>query len=103
MSSTYPQESTFYPVSKSGKSISATSTSARVALGTETGSLCVTNTGTELSYVCLGDSSVVADATDYPVLGGTQISIGRGPLTTHVAAICPGGTSVIKFNSGEGM
>jgi len=97
------KESTFYPAYKSGKSISATATSARAALNTETGSITATNTGTEIAYVCTGDSSVTADATDYPVLGGTQVSIGRDPRATHVAVICPTGTSTVLVISGEGM
>jgi len=97
------KESTFYPAYKSGKSISATATSANVALGTETGSLAVTNTGTEIIYVCCGDSTVEATATDYPVKGGDQVSIGRDPRATHVAAICPTGTATVLVISGEGM
>lgn len=95
--------STFYPAFKSGKSISATATTARAELGTETGSLCLTNTGTDTVYVALGDSTIEAAATDYPVLGTSQVSIGRDPRATYVAAICPTGTATLKVISGEGM
>lgn len=97
------KDSTFYPAFKSGKSISATATSARVALDTETGSVVPTNTGTELCYVCFGDSTVVATSADYPLIGGTQVSLGRDPRATHAAAICPGGTSTVLLISGEGQ
>lgn len=95
--------STFYPAFKSGKSISATATSARVALGTQTGSIVPTNTGTELCYVCFGDENVEATAADYPLIGGTQVSLGRDPRATHAAVICPGGTSTVLLISGEGQ
>ena len=95
--------STFIPAFKSGKSISATAATASTALGTETGSLCLTNTGTEVVYVAIGDSTIVAAATDYPVLGGAQVSIGRDARSTHVAAICPTGTATLLVISGEGM
>lgn len=94
---------TFYPVYKSGKSISATSTTDSEALGTVTESLCLSNLGTEVVYVAVGDSTVEAADTDYPVIGGTQVSIGRSPLATHVAAICPTGTATLKVISGEGQ
>lgn len=97
------KNSTFYPAPKSGKTISATAATARVALSTETGSLCLTNLSTETVYVCTGDSTIEAAATDYPVLGGTQVSIGRDPRATHVAAICPTGASTLNIVSGEGM
>lgn len=94
---------TFIPAFKSGKSIVAGAASASAALGTETGSLCLTNTGTEIVYVAVGDSTIAAAATDYPVLGGTQVSIGRDARATHVAAICPTGAATLLVISGEGM
>lgn len=94
---------TFLPAFKSGKTIAATAATASTALGADTSSLTLTNLSTEAVYVAVGDSSVVAAATDYPVLGGTQVSISKDQRATHVAAICPTGASTLNIISGEGF
>lgn len=66
--------------------------------------------GTDVAYIALGDSTVVAvlpsgvpDARCYPILPRSEEPLSVGPLTTHVAAITAAGTARLIFTSGDGV
>jgi len=66
-------------------------------------SVTVTNSGTELVFVRAGLSNVVATAADYPILGGTQVSISKDGRYTHIAMISASGTPVVYAIAGSGI
>lgn len=86
-------------------SISASVTTANVAL-TGNGSVVeFYNSGTTLGFVKLGSSSAVTAAvTDYPVAAGSIRRISRDPSTqTFAAAIMASSTATIYCTVGEGV
>lgn len=93
-------------------SISATTSSARVAIGTETASeteyprivaIC-TRTGDSDVYVTFGNSSVAATTTTGSLVQGGQARGFRVPAgTTHVAAITASGTATVCVETGRGF
>lgn len=94
---------TFNPSFKAGVAISATTSTAATAVGEGRKSLTLTNLGSATVYVCVGTSSVTATAADYPVLAGTQVSIGKPQDATHVATLSASGTVSIHVIPGEGF
>ena len=66
-------------------------------------SVTVTNTGTVVVFVKTGDSSVVATAADFPVLGGTQVAISKDARDTHIAMIATSGTPLVYAIAGSGF
>ncbi len=94
----------FAPGYGSNQSVTGGAASVTAALlGATSASLCLTNTGTDLVYVRTGDSTAVATAADYPVLGGQQVSITINANHTHVAYIAPSGAPVLLIMRGEGI
>ena len=66
-------------------------------------SVAIVNTGTEMVFVRTGDSSVVATATDFPVVGGRQLTISKDARDTHIAMISASGTPLVAAISGSGF
>ncbi len=94
----------FSPGYGSGVSVTAGAASVTAALlGATSTSLCLTNSGTDIAYVRTGDSTAVATAADYPVLGGQQVSITINANHTHFAYIAPSGAPVLHVMRGEGI
>ena len=92
--------------SRPSASISATTSSARVALNTSyvTMQVRIYNAGTATAFVTFGDSSVTALATDMPVPSGmvevVTVEVGGVP---YAAAITASGTATVYFTTGEGL
>jgi len=93
-------------------SISASTSSARVAIGTETANEAEyprivaigSRTGDADVYVTFGNSSVVATATTGSLVPGGQVRGFRVPAgTTHVAAITPSATATVCVETGRGF
>lgn len=84
-------------------SIAATTSSGRVQI-TGTGStLEIQNSGTTTVFLKLGDSTVTAATTDYPLLAGQAKLIARNPTDqTYLAAIMGTGTATIYVSAGDG-
>ena len=93
----------FSPSYKSGQTIAVTTTTANSAIGKDSNSIVVTNTGTEVVYVVIGDSTVEATTAGYPVLGGTQVPLRKQREQTHIAVITGTGTSDLHCIPGEGI
>lgn len=93
----------FQPAASSA-TLSVSSTSARVALPTNTGTVIVYNTGSQIVSTTLGNSSVTVTAT-----GGDQIEpgcwIGYNPSgsQTNIAGVTATGTSSLVITGGVGL
>lgn len=97
---------------RSFASISATTSTARVAIGTETANeseyprivAIGTRTGDGDVYVTFGSSGVNATLTTGSLIPGGQVRGFRVPAgTTHVAAITPSGTATVCIETGRGF
>ena len=94
-------------------SITPTTSSNNVALSLQAvlsvapnGSLRIVNNSGGLAYIKQGaDNTVVAAATDIPILSGEIEVIGLRPETTYIAAVLATGTATgaIYFSTGEGI
>ena len=99
------KEATFTPSYGSGVVVITSITTSNIKIDSNGNrqSVVVTNTGTDLVFVRTGDSSVVATASDYPVLGGSQISISKDARDTHIAMIAAAGTPLVGAIAGSGF
>lgn len=61
----------------------------------------ITNTG--IVYAAVGDSSVVATIADYPLLPGSQVSIGKNIDDAYVSLVCPTGLGDVHVIPGIGV
>ena len=98
-------EQTFTPSYGYGINITgaATTANAVVDLNGKRHTVCITNTGTDPVFIRTGDSTVVATAADYPVLGGSQITVSKDAIHTHIAVIAPAGAPVVYAIPGSGF
>lgn len=94
---------TFNPAYTQGQTISVTTTSAPITIGRGSTSLVLTNLGTTACYVRVSTGTVAATATDYPVLGGSQVSINKDGDMNTVSAITASGTTSLHVIPGEGF
>lgn len=94
---------TFNPAYTQGTTISVTTTSAAVLRGRGSQSLCLTNLGTTVCYVRVSSGTVAATAADYPVLGGSQVTITKAEDMDTVSAVTASGTTSLHVMPGEGF
>lgn len=94
---------TFNPAYTRGVTISVTTTSAPATVGKGSKTLCLTNLGTETVYVRVSTGTVAATSADYPVLGGTQVTITKEQDMDTVSAITGASTSSLHVIPGEGF
>ena len=80
----------------------ATAASARAA---EPGGsqMCIQNLGTSLAYVAFGSVTVVATAAGFPIQPGLVYGVTSPGTSTHIAAICPSGTTTLAITGGYGV
>lgn len=103
-------ETLFEPVTATA-GISATTTSARVSIGSADTSReypriveIGTRTGDADVFIKFGDSSVAATVAGGPIIPGGQVRGFRVPSTaTHVAAITASGTATVNVVVGRGF
>lgn len=77
--------------------------SANVLLSGGGDSVVVTNTTTSLAYVRFGsDQSVVASASDMPILSGSKLILSVNSLISYAAAMSPSGSGTVLFSRGDG-
>jgi hypothetical protein len=95
----------FQPAYNSGVTVTPDVTSASVTLGFTSESLVFTNLGTTTVYVRVGTASSGAPATTsgYPVLVGSQISIGKDQDDDTVSFISPSGAGSLHIMQGIGL
>lgn len=82
-------------------SLSVSTSSSRVALGSASATTIITNTGGVAISVKLGNSSVTAATTDTLIQPGTAWVFATGS-NTYVAAITASGTSALVASTGTG-
>lgn len=92
----------FNPHYGSGAVVSPAATSASTLIGDGQASIVLTNLGDNVCYVRVGNSTVTATTSDYPVLAGQQVSLTKFQDHTHIAHISADGTS-LHVITGEGM
>ena len=82
--------------------LAATAASARVA---EPGGsqMCIQNLGTSVAYVAFGDAAVAATAAGFPIMPGMIYGVTSPGRSTHIAAICPAGTTSLAITGGYGV
>lgn len=89
---------TFAP--EGAASLSVTTTSDRVALGTG-GNVLLRNNGSADLYYDLGDSTVTATTSEYLLPAGHSIVVAKD-AHTHVAAITASGSTTLSVTTGDG-
>jgi hypothetical protein len=94
---------TFNPAYTQGQTISVTSTSAPITIGRGSMSLCLSNLDTTVCYVRVSTGTVAATVADYPVLGGSQVTITKAQDMDTVSAITASGTTSLHVIPGEGI
>jgi hypothetical protein len=84
-------------------SLSASTSSATVALVGGGDSVVVTNTSASLAYVRFGsDPSVSASNADMPVLANARIMLAANYLVRYTAAVLAAGSGTVLFTRGDG-
>ena len=95
----------FQPAYSLGVTVTPNVTSASVTLGFTSESVVFTNLGTTIVYVRVGTAESGAQATTsgYPVLVGSQVSIGKDQDDNTVSFISPGGAGSLHIIQGIGL
>jgi len=96
----------FQPAYNGGVTVAPGVSSASTNFGPNTSeSLVLTNLGTTTVYVRVGSSAntVTASTKDYPVVAGSQVSLGKTLDDNVVAYISPGGTGSLHIILGRGL
>jgi hypothetical protein len=84
-------------------SLAANSASTNVVLSGGGDTVVVTNPSSVLAYVKFGsDATVIATASDMPVLAGSRVVLSVNSLIANAAAITPSGSGTILFSRGDG-
>lgn len=82
--------------------VTANTSSARTLLG-DGSSLLLTNLGSVVVRIKLGDSTVVAVAADTALLPNSAQSFRRPLRDSHIAYITASGTATLNISIGEGL
>lgn len=104
----------FQPTMGATVTVNASTTSARVALGggpAPAGTKYqyrIVNPGASVAYVCFGDKTVAATATDVPILPGAReiftYTVPDGVTDgLYLAALLASGTATISITTGVGI
>lgn len=66
-------------------------------------SVVVTNTTNAVAYIRFGsDPTVMASATDMPILANSRLILSVNSLISYAAAVSPNGTGSVLFSRGDG-
>lgn len=95
----------FQPAYSTGVTVTPDVTSASVTIGFTSESLVFTNLGATVVYVRAGTAGSGAPATTagYPVLVGSQVSIGKDQDDDTVSFISPDGPGSLHIIQGIGL
>lgn len=96
----------FQPAYNSGVTVAPGTSTDFTTFGPNTSeSVVLTNLGTTTVYVRVGSSfdTVEASVADYPVVAGSQVSLGKTLDDNVVAYISPGGTGSLHIILGRGL
>ena len=95
----------FQPAYRLGVTVVPNVTSASITLGFTSESIVFTNLGSTIVYVRVGNAVTGAPATTagYPVLVGSQITIGKDQDDDTVSFISPSGPGSLHIIQGLGL
>ena len=93
--------STFVPNKANTVSISATTSTNRVALSGAGKAVRIYNSGATPVFLQIGDSTVVATTSNMPLAAGATENFGINKNITHIAAITGTGTTTVYITRGE--
>lgn len=92
---------TFQPSYGSGAVVTPAAGSANVTIPAGK-SLCLTNLGTNVCYIRVGQTSQTATTADYPVPPGMQVIVTKDDRDVNMAHISAAGTT-LHYMVGEGF
>lgn len=93
---------TFSPGYGTGKTdVTGASTSGTIKANSS--SAVFTNLGSVTVYVRITAAASTATIDDYPVLAGTQVSLGKSAGDTHITHISPDGAGSLHYIAGAGL
>lgn len=85
-------------------SLSASTSSSRVALPNTDSTIVIWNTGSAEAFYKLGSVSVTAATTDYSIPAGGAIVVDKaGSANTNLAAITSSGSTTLRITQGAGL
>lgn len=91
----------FQPRFGAGIVVTPAAASASSEIGQGNKQLILTNIGSNICYVTIGYTGLVASTSGYPVLPGAQVTVSKDQDMTHIAYISASGTS-LHIIPGEG-
>lgn len=94
----------FSPHYKSGQAVTASSAgAASVTINHNSFNVMVTNTGSNIAYVCIGTDSATATAADFPIPAGAQVALTKGAGQNVLSYLgVAAGTTTLHIMTGEG-
>lgn len=95
----------FQPNYNNGFIVSPTATSDNILFGFTSETVVFTNLGDSIVYIAIGNSNntVTASLADYPIVVGSQVSIGKDQDDDVVAFFAPSGSGSLHFINGIGI
>lgn len=95
----------FQPAYHNGVTVTPSTSSQTITLGFTSETIVFTNLGSTTVYVRVGTTQSGAPATtaDYPVVAGSQVSIGKDQDDNTVSFISPGGAGSLHIIQGIGI
>jgi hypothetical protein len=95
----------FQPNYNNGVIVSPTATSDNILFGFTSETVVFTNLGDSIVYIAIGNSNntVTASLADYPIVVGSQVSIGKDQDDDVVAFFAPAGSGSLHFINGIGI
>lgn len=96
----------FIPRRGGGQTVSSvpvTSTSITIGAGSDVLVFTSPSSNTGIVYVAIGPVGVTATTADYPIIPGSQVSIGKFLDDGTVALVCPTGSADIHVIGGIGV
>lgn len=83
--------------------LTATTSSSRVALPSTGATVVVSNAGPSTAYVALGGSTVTATTSSIPVISGFPVTLFATNTQTFLAGITASSTAVLTITTGSGV
>lgn len=95
-------EKTFEPRYTAGQVVTPDVASASVTLGFLSETMCLSNLGSTIVYIRVGQAGISASTADYPVFPSSQVTVSKSIDANTVAFISPGGPGSLHIIPGVG-
>ena len=92
----------FNPARDGAITVTTGGASATAEVGKGSKTLVVTNTGSDIAYIAIGPSDVTASASDFLLVPGLQVALGKDEDHTHIAHIQDSAPTDLHIIPGEG-